>query len=151
MFIFTVNCFNFSTTYFVFGIDVNKTTNISSEESQLIFLNLERIDAQIDLTSQNLRINNTEVAFYHSYIPHSVIYPTIKLSLVKLDPYASSKLEGLLTDLPIITNSKNAHESQSTNVFSSVSIDSNLEQIQDIIRNMTNSLLANRVNGSNPG
>lgn len=150
MFIFTVNCFNFSTTYFVFGIDVNKTTNISSEESQLIFLNLERIDAQIDLTSQNLRINNTEVAFYHSYIPHSVIYPTIKLSLVKLDPYASSKLEGLLTDLPIITNSKNAHESQSTNVFSSVSIDSNLEQIQDIIRNMTNSLLANRVNGSNP-
>lgn len=141
--------FNPVTSYqFVFGINakIDKPINISTEEAQLIFLNLERINSQIDLTSQDLKANNTEGAFYHSYIPHSVIYPTIKQSLVKIDPAASSKLEGLLIDLPIFINSEN----QTSEVFSSVNRESNLNQIQDTIQNLTNALFTNRENGINP-
>jgi len=42
----------------VFGIDVTKKMILSPGEAQLIFLNLERINSQIDLTAQNLS-NNT--------------------------------------------------------------------------------------------
>lgn len=134
--------------HFVFGInaDLGKPINVSAEEAQLIFLNLERINSQIELTSRDLKANNTEGAFYHSYIPHSVIYPTIKQSLVKIDPGASYKLEGLLTDLPIFINSEN----QTSKVFSFVNQQSNLNQIQDTINNLTNILFTKRVNGINP-
>ena len=112
----------------------------SQNDAQLIFLNLERINSQIDLTSQNLKDNNTEAAFYHSYIPHSVTYPTIKKLLDNLNPSISNKLEGLLTDLPILTNSKSKNNSQDSDVFSSVNIESNLNQIQETIENLTNIL-----------
>ena len=123
---------------------------ISQKDAQLIFLNLERINLQIDLTTQDLKDNNTEGAFYHSYIPHSVTYPTIKQLLDKVDPSASIKLEGLPTDLPIFINSKTKNNSQSLNVFSSVNIESNLNQIQETIENLTNTLMEDRVNGTNP-
>ncbi|WP_186434116.1 FTR1 family iron permease [Candidatus Nitrosocosmicus arcticus] len=134
----------------VFGIDVTKKINLSPEEAQMIFLNLERINSQIDLTAQNLKDNDTEGAFYHSYIPHSVTYPTIKQALDKVDPSASIKLEGLLTDLPIFVNSKSKNESPSSDVFSSVNLESNLNQIQKTTKNLTGTLLINRVNGTNP-
>ena len=116
----------------------------------MIFLNLERINLQVDLTSQNLKNNNTEGAFYHSYIPHSVTYPSIKLSLDKVDQNLSIKLEGLLTDLPIFINSIGRNESSSSDVISSANIESNLNQIQEAIENLTNALLINRANGTNP-
>jgi high-affinity iron transporter len=152
LFLFLANSFpgsNPVTSYLiVFGIstDIGKPINVSGEEAQLIFLNLERINSQIELTAQDLKANNTEGAFYHSYIPHSVIYPTIKQSLIKIAPGASYKLEGLLTDLPIFINSEN----QTSKAFSSVNIESNLNQIQDTIQNLTSVLLKNRVNGINP-
>ena len=136
--------------YFVYGIDVPRETSLSQEEAQLIFLNLERINLQVDLTSQNLKNNNTEGAFYHSYIPHSVTYPSIKLSLDKVDQNLSIKLEGLLTDLPIYINSIGRNESSSSDVISSANIESNLIQIQEAIENLTNALLINRANGTNP-
>lgn len=142
---------NYSYSYSsVFGIDVTKKINLSPEEAQMIFLNLERINSQIDLTAQNLKDNKTEGAFYHSYIPHSVTYPTIKQSLDNVDPSASIKLEGLLTDLPIFINSKSRNESPSSDVFSSVNLESNLNQIQKTTENLTGTHLINRVNGTNP-
>ena len=143
IFLFILNglvFFHISDPLFVYGLNNSNNTKFSQNDAQLIFLNLERINSQIDLTAQNLKDNNTEGAFYHSYIPHSVTYPTIKQLLDRLDPSASNKLEGLLTDLPIFINSKSKNNSQSSEVFSSVNIDSNLIQIQETIENLTNNL-----------
>lgn len=137
----------------VYGVNDTTTNkiNLSSDETQLILLNLERINVQIDLAVQNLKNNNTEGAFYHAYIPHSVTYPIIKKVLEKVNAPTSIELEAHLTDLPILINSKSSNESTfSTGVFSSVNIDSSLNQIQGNIENLTNALLANRVNGNNP-
>jgi high-affinity iron transporter len=125
--------------------------NLSPEEAQLILLNLERINVQIDLASQSLKNNNTEEAFYHAYIPHSVTFPIFKQELDKVDPSTSIKLEALLTDLPILINSKTNNQSTfSTGVFTSVTIDSSLNQIQEITENLTNTLLEISENGNNP-
>jgi high-affinity iron transporter len=125
--------------------------NISADEAQFILLNLERINVQIDLAAQGLKNNNTEGAFYHAYIPHSVTYPIIKKMLDKVDSTISIELEAQLTDLPILINSKSNNKSTfSTGVFYSVNIDSSFNQIQEIIQNLTNTLLANRDNGNNP-
>lgn len=134
----------------VYGLINSNLIEISQKDAQLIFLNLERINLQIDLTAQNLKDNNTEGAFYHSYIPHSITYPTIKQSLEKGDPSGSIKLEGLLTDLPVFIDSKSNNESQSSDVFSSVNLESNLNQIQDATENLTRTLLINRVDGTIP-
>jgi len=131
-------------------LDNPAPNKFSQNDAQLIFLNLERINSQIDLTAQNLKNNNTEGAFYHSYIPHSITYPTIKQLLDKLDPSASIKLEGLLTDLPIFINSRSNNESQPSNAFSSADIESNLNQIQGLTENLTKTLLINRVDGTMP-
>ena len=91
----------------VYGVNVTITKmNLSPEETQLILLNLKRINSQTDSVAQSLKDNNTEGAFYHAYISHSVTYPTIKQVLDKVDKSTSIKLKGLLTDLPIIINSK---------------------------------------------
>jgi high-affinity iron transporter len=125
--------------------------NLSPEEAQLILLNLERINVQIDLAAQSLKNNNTEEAFYHAYIPHSVTFPIFKQELDKVDPSTSIKLEALLTDLPILINSKTNNQSTfSTGVFTSVTIDSSLNQIQEITENLTNTLLEISENGNNP-
>ncbi len=140
-FLFILNShifFHTSDHSFVYGLNNSNPNKFSQNDAQLIFLNLERINSQIDLTAQNLKDNNTEGAFYHSYIPHSITYPTIKQLLDKVDPSTSIKLEGLLTDLPILINSRSKNNSQSSNVFSSVNIESNLNQIQDVTENLTN-------------
>ena len=41
------------------------------------------------------------MAFAHSYIPHSVIFPSIKSQLSAISSQSVSQLESLLTDLPI--------------------------------------------------
>ena len=85
-FLFIINSpifFHISDHSFVYGLNNSNINKFSQNDAQLIFLNLERINSQIDLTSQNLKDNNTEAAFYHSYIPHSVTYPTIKKLLDK--------------------------------------------------------------------
>ena len=152
-FLFILNSlvlFHISDHLSVYGLIDPNLIEISQKDAQLIFLNLERINSQIELTAQDLKDNNTEGAFYHSYIPHSVTYPTIKQLLDKVDPSASIKLEGLLTDLPIFINSKTQNNTQSSDVFSSVNSESNLIQIQETIENLTNNLMENRVNGTNP-
>ena len=99
IFLFILNglvFFHISDPLFVYGLNNSNHTRFSQNDAQLIFLNLERIDSQIDLTAQNLKDNNTEGAFYHSYIPHSVTYPTIKQLLEKIDPSGSNTLSGLI-------------------------------------------------------
>jgi hypothetical protein len=44
-------------------------------ESLIIFINLERIETQMNLTEYSLKNGNLENAFQHSYIPHSATFP----------------------------------------------------------------------------
>lgn len=134
----------------VYGIDAANNTNLPPEEVQLIFLNLERINLQTDLAAQNLKINNTEGAFYHAYIPHSVTYPTIKQVLDKIDASTSTKLEAQLTDLPILINSLSNNTSTFSGVFSSGNIYSNLNQIKVTVQKLTDTLLIDRQDGTRP-
>ena len=70
-------------------------------ESLIIFINLERIGTQMNLTDYSLNNGNLEDAFQHAYIPHSVTFPILKPILSKIDLLSSKNLEKLLTDLPI--------------------------------------------------
>ncbi|HET9357271.1 MAG TPA: FTR1 family protein, partial [Nitrososphaeraceae archaeon] len=69
--------------------------------SLLIMVNLERIRNQILLSEKSLAFGDIDTAFAHSYIPHSVIFPSIKDQLNAINSQSRSQLESLLTDLPI--------------------------------------------------
>ena len=69
--------------------------------SLIVIVNLERIRNQILLTEGSLAASDKDMAFAHSYIPHSVIFPSIKGQLNDVNTQSASKLESLLTDLPI--------------------------------------------------
>ena len=57
------------------------STSLDDENSLIILVNLERIRNQILLTNQSLVSGDKDMAFAHSYIPHSVIFPSIKSQL----------------------------------------------------------------------
>jgi high-affinity iron transporter len=69
--------------------------------SLVILVNLERIRNQILLANQSLISGDKDMAFAHSYIPHSVIFPSIKSQLSSISSQSASRLESLLMDLPI--------------------------------------------------
>ncbi|MFZ0568567.1 MAG: FTR1 family protein [Nitrososphaeraceae archaeon] len=77
------------------------STSLYDENSLIILVNLERIRTQILLANQSLISGNEDMAFAHSYIPHSVIFPSIKSQLSAISSQSVSQLESLLTDLPI--------------------------------------------------
>ncbi|HJT85713.1 MAG TPA: FTR1 family protein [Nitrososphaeraceae archaeon] len=83
-----------------------KTGELNSQQdikkNFIIFINLERINSQLDISEQNIESNNIDKAFSHAYITHSNIFPSIKPYLQELDLELSSKLEGLLTDFSIL-------------------------------------------------
>ncbi|MGA7543654.1 MAG: FTR1 family protein [Nitrososphaeraceae archaeon] len=77
------------------------STTLYDENSLIILVNLERIRTQILLANQSLISGDKDMAFAHSYIPHSVIFPSIKSQLSAISSQSASQLESLLTDLPI--------------------------------------------------
>ncbi|MGA9167626.1 MAG: FTR1 family protein [Nitrososphaeraceae archaeon] len=77
------------------------STSLYDENSLIILVNLERIRTQILLANQSLISGDEDMAFAHSYIPHSVIFPSIKSQLSAISSQSVSQLESLLTDLPI--------------------------------------------------
>ena len=94
---------------------INTTTSSQNddENSLIVMVNLERIRNQILLTEKSLATSNRDMAFAHSYIPHSVIFPSIKGQLNGVNAQSASKLESLLTDLPItIKTSSQTPDSQ---------------------------------------
>jgi high-affinity iron transporter len=81
---------------------INTTVSQNDDGNSLIVIvNLERIRNQILLTEGSLAASDKDMAFAHSYIPHSVIFPSIKGKLNDVNAQSASKLESLLTDLPI--------------------------------------------------
>lgn len=80
----------------------NSTSTSSDNENSIVTLvNLERIRNQILLANQSLVSGDNDMAFAHSYIPHSVIFPSIKSQLNAINSESAAQLESLLTDLPI--------------------------------------------------
>jgi high-affinity iron transporter len=80
----------------------NSTSTSSDNENSIVTLvNVERIRNQILLANQSLISGDIDMAFAHSYIPHSVIFPSIKSQLNSINSESAAQLESLLTDLPI--------------------------------------------------
>lgn len=72
---------------------------LSEPDTFVTLVNLERIRAQILLVDKSLEAGNTDSAFAHAFIPHSVTFPAIKKQLSELDSKSSDNLESSLTDL----------------------------------------------------
>lgn len=89
------------------------STLVSDENSLIIMVNLERIRNQILLAEKSLAVNDKDMAFAHSYIPHSVIFPSIKSQLNAISSQSTSRLESLITDMPISIKAEKSAELQS--------------------------------------
>jgi high-affinity iron transporter len=78
------------------------TAQQASEAPELVIMvNLERIKAQLQMAEESLAAGDREMAFAHAFIPHTATFPSIKIQLKELDDESATRLEALLTDLPI--------------------------------------------------
>jgi high-affinity iron transporter len=67
----------------------------------IIIVNMERIRAQLLAAEDAIDVGDSEAAFAHAFIPHSVVFPAVKSQLQAVDGQASAQLEAALTDLPL--------------------------------------------------
>jgi high-affinity iron transporter len=108
------------------GVAQRPVENQQSADPLIVFINLQRIETQLNLTEYSLANNDLESAFQHAYIPHSVTFPVLKPILIKADPSLSRDLEGLLTDLPIKIRASASPEEANSNIESDVTTVINL-------------------------
>src|SRR5919197_1682576 len=82
-------------------------------DALVIMVNLERIRAQLQLADRSLAAGDSEMAFAHAFIPHTITFPSIKSQLKEVDSQSGTKLESLLTDLPVdMKSGKSTDESR---------------------------------------
>ena len=74
---------------------------VNDDTALIIMVNVERINNQLQLADDSLAVGDTESAFAHAFIPHAVTFPSIKSQLKELDDESATRLEELLTELPI--------------------------------------------------
>ena len=82
-----------------------QTTQLSSDDSILITLNVQRILEQMNLVQASLTKGDNTRAFEHAYISHSITLPSIKDKLKEIDQDSTARLESLMIDLPILIKS----------------------------------------------
>lgn len=98
-----------------------------SADPLIVFINLERIRTQLNLTEYSLDNDDLESAFRHAFIPHSVTWvQVLKPILSEVDPSSSKSLEGLLTDLPIKIRASTSPEEAKSNIGSDIVTINNL-------------------------
>jgi high-affinity iron transporter len=114
----------------VYAQSNSTSTLLSDENSLIIMVNLERIRNQILLAEKSLASGDKDMAFAHSYIPHSVIFPSIKGQLNAINSQSVSQLEALLTDIPISIRSVE-------NVQSQGKLQSDLTTIMQLLDNIS--------------
>ena len=73
----------------------------SEAQALIIMVNLERIRAQLQMAEESLAAGDREMAFAHAFITHTATFPSIKSQLKELDDESATRIEALLTDLPI--------------------------------------------------
>lgn len=85
-----------------------KTTRTEGTDVLLVTVNLARIRTQIMLTEKSLAEGDSYMAFAHAYIPHSIIFPSIKNILEKDVNNSDSinRLESGLADLAFMIKSE---------------------------------------------
>ena len=87
----------------------NNDTRLNTTDAFIVLFNLQRIQTQLDLSRDALNKGDSYAAFAHAYIPHSVIYPSIRnlVELVNKNGSISTtkKLESALTDIPFMIKS----------------------------------------------
>jgi high-affinity iron transporter len=112
-----------------------QTTDLNSNDSILMVLNVQRILEQMNLVQASLTKGDNIRAFEHAYISHSIILPSIKDKLKEVDPNSTARLESLLIDLPILVRSS----SQSSEISSKLTeIKSNLININSKLLDPSN-------------
>ena len=74
---------------------------LPGEDLLVLNINLHRITTQLDIVLDKINRGNNTLLFEHSYIPHSVTFPTIKSLANAVDENKSKTLENLLTDIPL--------------------------------------------------
>ena len=75
---------------------------LSDTDALIVMVNIERIRTQLWLAEQSLDKDNPEMAFAHTFIPHTTTFPAIKNQLTETAGEQSTmQLESLLTDLPL--------------------------------------------------
>jgi high-affinity iron transporter len=104
---------------------------ISSNDSILVTVNLQRILEQMNLVQAGLSNGDRSGAFEHAYISHSIILPSIKDKLREIDRDSTETLESLLIDLPIMVKS----------TMQSSLIESKIVQIVNILNNINSDIL----------
>jgi high-affinity iron transporter len=97
----------------------------------IVMVNIERIRNQILLTERSLAVGDNGMAFAHSYIPHSAIFPSIKNQLNDIKSHSGLMLESLLTDLPIIIKTSDKADSKGK-------IKNDLTEIEELLDNISN-------------
>lgn len=108
------------------GVAQQPVSNQLLVDSLIVFINLQRIGTQLNLTEYSLDNGDLEAAFQHAYIPHSVTFPVLKPLLSASDPQSSKSLEGLLTDLPIKVRASTSPEETKSNIKSDIVTINNL-------------------------
>jgi high-affinity iron transporter len=85
----------------------NSTNLPLLSHSNLVSLsvNLNRIDAQLDILLNKINNHDTSFMFEHAYIMHSTIYPSVLNLTNTLNKEKSQQLEELLADLPLMIKS----------------------------------------------
>ena len=128
----------------VYGqLSVNSSQNNDDKNLFITMLNLERIRNQVILTEKSLTVGEKDMAFLHAYIPHSVIFPSVKDQLNNISSQSVSQLESLLTDLPISIKAGESVELQGKLQSDLRSIEQILDSIlmqdlgQDVLSNKT--------------
>ncbi|MDQ4073795.1 MAG: FTR1 family protein, partial [Thermoproteota archaeon] len=80
---------------------IHANQHLNDADALIFYVNLERIRSLLDLSQLTLNNGEYDSAFTHSYVPHAVIFPTIKGIGQNIDPQLSSEFEAILTDLPL--------------------------------------------------
>jgi high-affinity iron transporter len=107
------------------------TTSLPDPNRLIVMVNIERIRNQILLTERSLTVGDNDMAFAHSYIPHSAIFPSIKSQLNDINSQSAIRLESLLTDLPIIIKTSEEADSKGK-------IKNDLTEIEELSDNISN-------------
>src|SRR5690606_31385765 len=102
----------------------------------LLNLNLNRIETQLNILLDKINGDNNSFLFEHAYIPHSVVYPSIKPVAIMLDSNLASSLEANLTDIGI-----NSRTSPDSSVLHSEIINS-IKIVNDFYSKFKNALPA---------
>jgi hypothetical protein len=135
-------CFSSMLTLSIFVLPniylVDAQSGKNNDTPIIIFVNLQRLYSQLALTNQSVTKGDVNSAFAHSYLSHSVIFPSVKLMLANLSRSTTEKLESSLTDLPFMIRSNPNSELLGNKIKE---IRNNLNNLEVLILNNNNSTL----------